>query len=924
MAEILSQKEIDALLNNISEEKKEDDITKKEEKADDGDSIAPESDKNIKDTFSPELKKRMDDLNIGKIPTDSKKAEEISWPKGYKNFSDKAEITNDPVKADETPDVGKEDDGFQDNNKKILGFSNPNTSKESVFSEKLPPSEKTKIKGDRFSVGFGTESKRVEGRADVRKTSPERAEHTREERLNAAEIFCKYNPFGYKTEEEKTLAQEKALQLLEKEHSPEEIDAAIRVAEARNGMRGLTARFKDIEEQYKNAIDNPKSNEGEVKAKRDQQIEKLREDKKIYENKIDDLLRDLKVENLKTKLKDIEEFRDHADFPEKVQNAEKSALSMMCTEMERWQNAQMDVNRMVNPKGWDHVSNFFSRTGEKMAQSKLVGGYFRMNRNKRTALTAAIIGAGTALAIPSVIAAGAGVGMYLGKKMLDALVGGNVGYFISKKIIQPIGEKAFKHDVKKTTEELQTEALADTRVQNLEAIARGTFEGDAEKALRDIANANIGLGSKYATEMRRHTKYRSANRFLGALAAGLVAGKGTVMATEYLLGPSVFNVFGVKESGSTEFIPEQKGGVAPIPEGPKGASPEVGISPETLKIGTVGQGEGVEHVLRRQLELDPEKFGFKGDISDKMAIRTWSGGEAHRIAIDQGYIDKMTGEEIRVRDIGPKGADGNPAYILEQGAGGKPTVHEYLDGKPSGGEGMKNAYEYLYDKPKISADAQTEVPVEADNATKLETVLSDQYADRINAPAEPLPYEVPTTKVPDHLEIPPSVQRVNIFESFEKTVPEMEQMTQKFPKLSLHEQAEYLDGPQINNIEDQITYLKNNNLDAATSAHETELFSKIKGNYVKMLETYQENEASFEASVKGTVQLNNAGLDKLLNTKIDKIWDVYKGPQDGRILDFVKSINPNSQELASSASVGDVLRSRFVEGTFLKTPKASL
>ncbi len=729
--------------------------------------------------------------------------------------------------------------------------------------------------------------------------------------LNAAEIFCKYNPFGYKNDAEKATAQAKAIELLKKEHSPEEIAAAVRVADVRDNMRGLTDRARSVEEQYKNAKGNPNADISQATAKHDQQIENIKKDKKLLENEYGDLLRNLKIENIKNQLANIQKFREHADFPEKVQNVEKTAFAMINAEEMRWQDARVDANRKVNPKGWDHVANFFSRVGEKASKSKLLGGYFRMNRHVRTACTAAIIGAGTAVMLPSaVIAAGVGTAGYLGVKMVNALTGGAFSYQLSKRIFQPLGEKAHKGDTKKTTEKLQGEVLEDENVRKLEQVARGEMsQEEMDEILGKIADKNIEVGEKYAKEMRRHRAYYKANRFLGTLAAGLIGGRAAVATTDYLLGPGMLNVFGVKGAGVAEVVPDHKGGAAPLPEGPKGTTPE--ISPETMKIGTVGEGKGVEHVFRRQLELSPEKFGFKGNIADKAAIHEWSGGEAHRIAIENKYINfDGNGKEIRVLDIGPDGAKGNPAYILETDGSGKVSVKEFLDGKQMDTGIARNQYEYLYDKPKVVADAPVaETPV-------MEEVVVTGKSEMM--PIESLGMHTSAANIPDHLEVPPSVQRVNIFENLNKTVPDMEQAADHFEKLSLSQQEEFLYGAKMKGVAEQVQYLQKNNLLTNVSDQETEALGKINEHWTEMSRIFEENENNFGAVVKGTVQLNNAGLEKLLSTKVNKIWDVYNTPQDARILDFVKSVNPSATELNSGASIGDVLKTRFVDGEFLK------
>jgi len=130
----------------------------------------------------------------------------------------------------------------------------------------------------------------------------------------------------------------------------------------------------------------------------------------------------------------------------------------------------------------------------------------------------------------------------------------------------------------------------------------------------------------------------------------------------------------------------------------------VTISQKQLELATIGKGEGVEHALIRQLQAEPSKFGYKGDLNDTAAIRKWAETKAHQIAIENNYVDPKTGSEIRVKDIGPVGKEGNPAYVLEIDSEGKFKVREYIEGKPSGGEGSVSSYEYQWERPKTAVE----------------------------------------------------------------------------------------------------------------------------------------------------------------------------------------------------------------------------
>ena len=73
-------------------------------------------------------------------------------------------------------------------------------------------------------------------------------------------------------------------------------------------------------------------------------------------------------------------------------------------------------------------------------------------------------------------------------------------------------------------------------------------------------------------------------------------------------------------------------------------------------MATVQRGEGITHTLVRQLEADPEKFGFRGDQKE---LHGWATKLSKDIAISQGYI-KPNGDEIRIKF----GKDQIPAFVL--------------------------------------------------------------------------------------------------------------------------------------------------------------------------------------------------------------------------------------------------------------------
>lgn len=134
------------------------------------------------------------------------------------------------------------------------------------------------------------------------------------------------------------------------------------------------------------------------------------------------------------------------------------------------------------------------------------------------------------------------------------------------------------------------------------------------------------------------------------------------------------------------------------------AAPEVRVSPEQLELATIKQDEGVTHAIVRQLKVDPEKFGY--DPKSGISVDRWAVLKSRDIAIENGYI-RPDGSEVRVLHLGE---GKNPAYLLDQDAGGRFHVREFLEGKPSGG-GKPSPYEYEWKPLKVPAEEIEEVPV---------------------------------------------------------------------------------------------------------------------------------------------------------------------------------------------------------------------
>jgi len=100
---------------------------------------------------------------------------------------------------------------------------------------------------------------------------------------------------------------------------------------------------------------------------------------------------------------------------------------------------------------------------------------------------------------------------------------------------------------------------------------------------------------------------------------------------------------------------------------------------EQMEQATIQAEKGansIEGVFIKQLVANPEKFGFDGDLDNKDIVKSWANGEAHRIAMDNGYFDKETGQGVWMK----ASSVGHNAYILN-GESSEIGVDEYVDGE---------------------------------------------------------------------------------------------------------------------------------------------------------------------------------------------------------------------------------------------------
>lgn len=176
--------------------------------------------------------------------------------------------------------------------------------------------------------------------------------------------------------------------------------------------------------------------------------------------------------------------------------------------------------------------------------------------------------------------------------------------------------------------------------------------------------------------------------------------------------------------------------------------PAVDAEPEVPSSAVIGKGEGIEHALIRQYMESPKTHGFidgGGDFSDKQALRKWAEREAHKAAVNYGYVDAKTGKEIWMR----KSAIGNAAYVLNKDGSVSEFIkddkgyflhaeshplHDVFEGKKVEGRNMMEEHEYVDKLKKVRSIADQGLKAaELDPDTAKSHIIKDED----HPPAEP-------------------------------------------------------------------------------------------------------------------------------------------------------------------------------------------
>jgi len=168
----------------------------------------------------------------------------------------------------------------------------------------------------------------------------------------------------------------------------------------------------------------------------------------------------------------------------------------------------------------------------------------------------------------------------------------------------------------------------------------------------------------------------------------------------------------------------------------------------------ISKGQGIEHPLIKQIDANPklaQELGFKGDVNDKVALHKFAQGEAHRIAVNYGYVSKDGLQEVRVTE-----AD-KVAFELKAENGHAVITEKTMDGKIKilrGGEEKghytfgKNIEDNQYEK-EISVTQNKIIPPAEQPAPTPEAAQAPAHETTPAPASEPTPSEAPVEKPED-------------------------------------------------------------------------------------------------------------------------------------------------------------------------------
>lgn len=664
-----------------------------------------------------------------------------------------------------------------------------------------------------------------------------------------------------------------ALERLEKDFSPRAIQEAARFISIRDEANGIIEdwRGKKIPDeilQHRLLVRDNKYKPALIQLKRVLLEEKRKELEEIFKGRAD--------------LEDIIKEKLFLGRDGKGEGAyERVLLRMMITELER----DIGVHEQVRALECPQNVGFVRRTLEKIG---------RMPRPMRAMLGAGIIGSGVAGAgvagLFGLHIAVVAVPSYLLYRMVRAGTGGVFAAAVQKYIGNPFAQSKLKKYLGKDQEEVLGSAYREMGERGHRG--RSILEEFADmKRYQDVAMRNFEISQKYARALhelrkkseKKYGKVLAATSVVSGIAGGFLGAAALDAAHQFLFGPSatVLASDGLHHTIDTP---------------PKGES-------TAWNFETAKPGDSVWRVIEHDLQRNVKGF-------DQLP-------KAQQTYLIDHYKDLVVADPQRFGLQNPNVIQpgwGKELRSLFEGKAGQIELDRWMS-KASNltPEQMQNITEYNMKSTVFHPDTAglhtgaAEVSAHDAGAPPTETLEAAKGIDTTEDAAQHTAEDIPASAPLEHV-----MTRQEILLDLHDAVPHFAESAEQFPHLSLAAQEHILSSSRVASIANEMHQLNHIGSDLTNS--EINIMGEINKHWGAMMQAYTENTRHFTSVLREATGLQPEDARSFLHTTVDKVLDVYK--ENEKVLDFMRNINPTSDELAMHVPVEDVLKNRFIDGHF--------
>jgi hypothetical protein len=413
-----------------------------------------------------------------------------------------------------------------------------------------------------------------------------------------------------------------------------------------------------------------------------------------------------KIEAQEFLLKEVELKRKN-DLENGLVGKKEKIISGVSKGIEKWDNWGKEswkggVKGFADLENWKNFGARFTKTSISLAMIGAISGLSVEGLAKMGIGTASALGAGLTSYLGRRVALGTGISTIMAgvsdknKKWVSAtLMAGSIGVAaVAGGGILTVGVGAIvaSSAVGVTLAHL-TKKYDKKIAENMKKVKSGELNLDT------LAN-DIG---KMEREMEDALKKAEKARVLGKLTEGAVAIAGSMATLE---------VMGVAHDYNQNKIETDAKNNPPSTNPDHPATPETVDHKVSVENITAHKGDSVESLLRRQIEHDSETakhFGFKGDPNDAKALHEFSGGAAHRIALDKGFYTDGKSAVVHEGDVVKVDDHGNIMFGKPDASGNVST----LEGKYTG---PMIDYSGHHDVPNpVHPDSTPTTPVAGEN-----------------------------------------------------------------------------------------------------------------------------------------------------------------------------------------------------------------